>query len=144
MEREGPGGLRPSMRSGCPELVSKNRVGVGGETASSPIFQVALFPRTLFLGFQRPCHWASPVTEEPPPKAGDIRDAGSIPGWQRSPGGRHSNPLQSSCLENLTDRGAWRTTVHGVTKSQTLLKWLRMHFANTTDNWYFKQHPKIK
>ena len=28
-------------------------------------------------------------------------------------------PLQYSCLENSMDRGAWRATVHGVTKSQT-------------------------
>ena len=27
-------------------------------------------------------------------------------------------PLQYSCLENSMDRGAWRATVHGVTKSQ--------------------------
>ena len=73
------GGCGPSVRSGCLEPVSKN--GVGGETAFSPIFLVALFPWTLFLGFQRPCHWASPVTEEPPPKVGDVRDAGSIPAW---------------------------------------------------------------
>ena len=33
-------------------------------------------------------------------------------------GGGHGNLLQYSCLENLMDRGAWRTTVHGVTKSQ--------------------------
>ena len=33
----------------------------------------------------------------------------------------HGNPLQSSCLENLMDRGTWRVTVHGVTKSQTRL-----------------------
>ena len=26
-------------------------------------------------------------------------------------------PLQYSCLENSTDRGAWWATVHGVTKS---------------------------
>ena len=32
--------------------------------------------------------------------AGDIRDVGSIPGSGRSPGGRHGNPLQYSCLEN--------------------------------------------
>ena len=31
---------------------------------------------------------------------GDIRDVGLIPGLGRSPGGEHSNPLQSSCLEN--------------------------------------------
>ena len=43
------------------------------------------------------------------------------------PGGEHGNPLQYSCLENLMDRGAWRATVHGVTKSQTRLKRLSRH-----------------
>ena len=38
----------------------------------------------------------------------DAGDAGSVPGWGRSPAGRHSNPLQYSCLENLMDRGDWR------------------------------------
>ena len=33
-----------------------------------------------------------------------------------------ANPLQYSCLENPMDRGAWRAAVHGVAKSQTLLK----------------------
>ena len=37
--------------------------------------------------------------------AGNIRDVGSIPGWARSPGGKHGNPLQYSCLENPMDRG---------------------------------------
>ena len=32
---------------------------------------------------------------------------GLIPGWGRSPGGGHGNPLQRPCLENPTDRGAW-------------------------------------
>ena len=53
--------------------------------------------------------------------AGDIRDMGSIPALGRSPGGGHSDPLQDSCLENSMDRGAWRTTVYRVTKSQTPL-----------------------
>ena len=35
---------------------------------------------------------------------GDIRDVGSIPGWGRSSGGGHGNPLQYSCLENPMDR----------------------------------------
>ena len=35
----------------------------------------------------------------------DIRGKGSIPGWGRSPGGGHGNPLQYSCLENPMDRG---------------------------------------
>ena len=43
----------------------------------------------------------------------------SIPGLGRSPGGENGNPLQYSCLENLTDKGAWRAIVHVVTKSQT-------------------------
>ena len=49
------------------------------------------------------------------------RDQGSIPGSERSPGERNNYPLQYSCLENSMDRGAWRATVHGVTKSQTQL-----------------------
>ena len=35
-----------------------------------------------------------------PVNAGDVRDVGSIPGLERSPGGGHSNPLRYSCLEN--------------------------------------------
>ena len=40
------------------------------------------------------------MVKNPPINAGDIRDAGSIPGLGRSPGGGHGNPLQHSCLEN--------------------------------------------
>ena len=32
-----------------------------------------------------------------------------------------NGPLQYSCLENSMDRGAWRATVHGVTKNLTQL-----------------------
>ena len=39
-----------------------------------------------------------------PANAGDIRDVASIPGWERSPGEGHGNPLQYSCLENPMDR----------------------------------------
>ena len=46
---------------------------------------------------------------------------GSIPGLGSSPGERNGNPLQYSCLENPTDRGAWWATVHGVAKSQARL-----------------------
>ena len=46
---------------------------------------------------------------------------GWIPRLGRSPGGGHGNPLQYSCLENPMDKGAWRATVHGVTKTQTQL-----------------------
>ena len=50
--------------------------------------------------------------------AGDIRDMGSIPGSGRSPGRRHGNPLQYSCLEDPMGRGAWQSAVHGVAQSQ--------------------------
>ena len=33
-------------------------------------------------------------------------DPGSVPGSGRPPEGGHGNPLQYSCLENPTDRGA--------------------------------------
>ena len=48
----------------------------------------------------------APVVKNLPVNAGDIGDAGSIPGLGRSPGGGPSNPLQYSCLENPMDRGA--------------------------------------
>ena len=58
------------------------------------------------------------VVKNPPANARDVRDPGLIPGLGRSLGGGHDNPLQYSCLENLIERGAWRATVHGVTKSR--------------------------
>ena len=54
-----------------------------------------------------------------PANAGDMRDAGLIPGSGRSPGGGHGNPLHYSHLENPMDRGAWRAMVHGATESWT-------------------------
>ena len=53
-------------------------------------------------------------------------DTGVISGLGGSPGG-HGNPLQHSCLETPWDRGAWRATVHGITKSRTQLKRLGLH-----------------
>ena len=46
----------------------------------------------------------------------DAGDAGSIPGLGRFPGEGDGNPLQYSCLGNPMDRGALRTTDHGVAK----------------------------
>ena len=61
------------------------------------------------------------MVKNPPAKAGDAGNMGSIPGSGRSSGRRHGNPLQDSCLGNSMDRGAWRATVHGVTKSEMQL-----------------------
>ena len=46
----------------------------------------------------------------PPANAGDLRDAGSIPGLRSSPGEGHGNLLQYSCLKNAMDREASRAT----------------------------------
>ena len=59
------------------------------------------------------------MVKNPSASAGDVMDAGLIPGLGRSPGGGHGNPLQCSCLENPMDRGAWRATDHRVANSQT-------------------------
>ena len=61
------------------------------------------------------------VVKNLPANAGDARDVGLIHGLGRSCGGGSGNPLQYSCLENSTDRGAWWATVYGVTESQTQL-----------------------
>ena len=51
----------------------------------------------------------------------NTRDPDLIHGPKRSPGEGNGYPLQYSCWENSTDRGAWWAKVHRVTKSQTLL-----------------------
>ena len=49
----------------------------------------------------------APVVKTLPANTRDVRDAGSISGSGRYPGGGNDNPFQYSCLENLMDRGAW-------------------------------------
>ena len=53
--------------------------------------------------------------------AGDAGIPSSIPGSGRFPGEGNGNPLQYPCLDNPMDRGAWRGTVHRITKSRTYL-----------------------
>ena len=72
------------------------------------------FADNLNMGFP-----GGAVVRNPPANAGDIRDEGLIPGWGRSPGGGHRNPLQYSCLENPMDRGAWWATAYEVTELDT-------------------------
>ena len=56
------------------------------------------------------------VIKNPLANAGDTNP---ILGLGRSPGEGNGNPLQSSCLGNFMDRGAWWARVHGVAKSWT-------------------------
>ena len=58
----------------------------------------------------------------------NVGDLGLIPRLGRSPGEGNDNPLQYSCLGNPIGRGAWRTIVHRVTKSQTLVSNFNFHF----------------
>ena len=67
--------------------------------------------RCLLLGF--------PGGSDGKESARNAGDLGSSPGSGRSPREGSGYPLQYSCLENSMDRGAWRATVHGVTKSWT-------------------------
>ena len=84
-----------------------------------------------FFGWERKVFWTSilvrwgfpggTIIKKLTVNAGSIRDVGLITGSGRSPEGGQSNPLQYSCMEKPMVRGAWRTTVHRVTKSQTQL-----------------------
>ena len=67
------------------------------------------------------------VVKNSPGNAGNVRDAGSIPGSGRSPGVGNGTPLQYSCLEDSMGRGACWATVHGVVKSWARLS---MHTHN--------------
>ena len=73
------------------------------------------------------------VVKNPSANTGDLRDAGSIPGSERSPREGNGNPLQYSCLENSMDRGGWRATVQGAAKSD-LTKRLTDCFRNQHHN----------
>ena len=52
---------------------------------------------------------------------------GLIPGSRRPLGGGHGGPLQYSCLENPTDRGARWVMVHGTAKSLARLERVSTH-----------------
>ena len=99
---------RPQWTSGSPRRRHLS-------SASDLDFQVFLFlnvrPRLLV---------AQTVKNPPAMQERQVPSQGLA--W--SPGGGNDNPLQYSCLENSTDRGAWQATVHGVKKSWT---WLQQH-----------------
>ena len=59
--------------------------------------------------------------------AGEVGDAGLIPGSERSPGAGNGNPLKFSCLKNSMDRGTWQATVHSVAKRNHRNDLARMH-----------------
>ena len=48
----------------------------------------------------------------------NARDMGLSPGSGRCPGEGNGNPLWYSCLGNHMDRGAWKVTAHGVSRTR--------------------------
>ena len=82
-------------------------------------FEVLTYNTMLILDTQTWTSQVSLVVKNLPAKAGDLRDADSIPGSRRSSGVENGNALQYSCLENPMERGVWWTSVHRVKKSWT-------------------------
>ena len=93
-------------RRGCKErgLGGRGRAGEAGRV--SPLR--ARVPRAILGASQ-----GAQVVKRGPASAGDVRDAGLIPGSGRPPGGGNGNPRWYSCLGNPMDRGAWWAAVHG-------------------------------
>jgi len=65
--------------------------------------------------------WGFPGGSDSKEHTCSVGDSGYITGWVRSTGEGNGNPFQYSCLGNPTDRGAWRTRVHGVADSWTFI-----------------------
>ena len=84
----------------------EGKVLTTGPPGKSTFFHLTLI--TAFGGFSY-----SSISKESASNAGDL---GLIPGSGRPPGEGNGNPLQFSCLENPTDRGAWWVPVHGVAR----------------------------
>ena len=93
-------------------------VGYFLEHPDSIVIKIYLF--FVFHSFPYPmCFMGFPGGSDGKESACNAGDLGLIPGLGRSPGEGNGYPLQYSCLENSTDRGAWQATVHGVTKNWT-------------------------
>ena len=103
--------LFPSLPA-FPSAPGQTSLASSGETlfptASSPVTSPNSIPPSL----EETQNIIVLVVKYPPANAGDIRDAGSIPGSRRFPGGCNGNPPQYSCLKNPMDRGAWWATLH--------------------------------
>ena len=111
----------PVITSGCHSPLG---IWVGGPTAHihkrhGDLHSKAYF-RTVFHFLSEYQVWASWWLHSKESTC-QCRRHGFNPWVRRSSGEGNGNPLQDSCPENPTDRGAWWATVHGVAKSQTRL-----------------------
>ena len=92
----------------------------GSQLITDMVSAKFLWHQGSLLIFAGPYSWkgfpAGSDGKESACKAGDL---GLIPGLGRSPREGNGYPLQYSCLGNSMHRGAWQSTVYGVTKSRT-------------------------
>ena len=94
--------------------------GVGGRCCSKNA-EVLSTPSASERSRKKGVDWARVSKREGFPGGSVVKNLPLISVSGRSPGGGNGNPLQYSCLEKPTDRGAWWATVHGTAKSQTRL-----------------------
>ena len=80
------------------------------------------------------------VVKNLPANAGDVKDAGSIPGSERSPGEGHGNPLQYSCLENPMEEKPGMLQATGLKKIRQ--DWACTHTHTHTQSPYMKKEMK--
>ena len=64
----------------------------------------------------------SPGDSDSEESTSNAGDRGSVHGSGRVTADGDGYPLQYSCLENSKDRGAWRATEHGISKSRIRLR----------------------
>ena len=81
------------------------------------MYSMYKYQRLLIVCINLVNHNAFPVGSDGKESACNAEDLDSIPGLGRSPGEGNGNPLQYSCLENPTYRGAWQAALHAVTES---------------------------
>ena len=77
---------------------------VGNLISGSTAFSKRSFVHLEVLGSSGKVVKNLALVKNPPANVGNPGDAGSIPGWGRSPGVGNGNPLQYSCLENPTEK----------------------------------------
>ena len=109
---------RPTKLHLYSQLDGPARQSHSWQKADTPLQHASLpIPKMSLRAFQ-----VAVVVKNSPANTRDIKEMDLIPGSGRSSGRENRNQLQYSCLGNPKERGAWRATVHGVTKSWTRLK----------------------
>ena len=83
-------------------------------------------------------HWGFPGGLDGKESACNAGELNSIPGSGRALVEGNGNPLQYSWLENSIDRGAWRATVHGVTKNRTQLSDEHLNVPAWKQRWCWR------